>query len=120
MDSSQHLCGDCSHSIEHAFAQLRSLTTSFLRGEIELRAFNVLTGEILVQHDMGVAQRKLDARLRAIADSGELEPGRHRLAEPQYDWPAANVPAVDMEESCMQPAAHDGSGDCGCPAVAED
>jgi hypothetical protein len=80
----------------------------------------VLTGEILLKHDMGVAQRKLDARLQAVADSGELQPGRHRLAEPEYDWPPAEVPAIDTQESYMQPAAHDGSGDCGRPVVAED
>lgn len=95
MDGSLSLCADCAHSVEHAFAQLRSLTTSYLRGEIQLRAFSALSGEILLCHDMGVAQRKLDAQLAVAKESGQLGAAKHRLAEPEYGWPATDPPQVD-------------------------
>lgn len=95
MDGSLSLCADCADSTERSFAQLRSLMTSFFRGEIELRAFSALSGEILLCHDMGVAQRKLDAQLLAAKQAGELGAAKHRLVEPDYQWPADDPPHTD-------------------------
>lgn len=120
MDSKPELCTDCSHGVAQAYAQLRSLTSSYLRGEIELSAFNTLTGEVILRYDMEVAQRKLDVALQSLSQEDELGAGKHRLGEPEYHWPTSDVPVVDLEDSCMRPAVHDGTGDCGCPEIAED
>lgn len=120
MDSRNPLCADCANGIWTDFAKLRILTAAFLRGEIELEPFGRLWGELILHHDIAVANRKLDVQLAAAAESGGSGAGRHRSGEPSIPWPAADVPVVDVEDSCMAPASHDGSGDCGCPAIGED
>lgn len=102
------------------FANFRVLTTSYLRGEIDLQAFTTIYGELMLRHDMYMANHKMQAQISANAESGSSGAGKHRLGEPEYHWPAPDVPEVDLEESCMAPATHDGSGDCGCPAIGED
>lgn len=120
VDTHTQLCHDCEQSVLEAFAQLRSLIRSYLRGEIEYEAFATMAGELQLRHDIDIANRKMDVQLQQNAESGGSGAGRHRLQSPTYQWPAADVPVVDVEDACMQPAAHDGTGDCGCPAIGED
>jgi hypothetical protein len=93
---------------------------SFFRGEISYEAFVTMAGVQLIRYDTAVAIRKMGYRPAPNAESGGSGAGRHRLGDPDYHWPAADVPTVDVEESCMQPAVHDGTGDCGCPGIGED
>jgi len=81
VDSSHHVCEACSVVTAAAFAELRTLTTALGRGEIDVSTFRVLTGDVLLQYDMSVAHRKLQAQVAKIAESGGSGAGRHYLRE---------------------------------------
>jgi hypothetical protein len=76
---------------EKAFAEFRSLTRSFLRGELTYDAFERLAGECTVRYDTAVAEQKLRAQQSINATAGVSGAGRHRINEPDYRWPSAEV-----------------------------
>jgi hypothetical protein len=93
---------------------------SFFRGEISYEAFVTMAGVQLIRYDTAVAIRKMGYRPAPNAESGGSGAGRHRIGDDvTYQWPDH-----DQEEPpdgfCNQPAVHDGTGDCGCPPIAED
>lgn len=81
--------------VEKAFADFRSLTRSYLRGEIQYEAFEKLAGVLSLRYDTEVATHKLRAQEALNAESGSSGAGRHRINEPAYIWPDIDITPRD-------------------------
>jgi hypothetical protein len=103
-----------------ALAQLRSLIRSYIRGELSHRAFVMQFGVQCLTHD--VATPRDPATLPQYSYCQDPDCDGHPIGDITVAAArvAPDVPVVDLEDACMQPAAHDGTGDCGCPGIAED
>lgn len=103
-----------------ALSQLRSLIRSYIRGELSHSAFVMRFGVQGLTHDLGT--------LRPASTFEVYHDKFVRCTSCGYPVPRVFTidELADLAEGstenmvCEAPAAHDGSGDCGCPAVAED
>lgn len=103
-----------------ALSQLRSLIRAYIRGELSHSAFVMRFGVQGLTHDLGTPRPRStfevyhDKFVRCTS-CGYPVPRVFSLEELAE---LAEGNTVDIE--CPAPATHDGSGDCGCPAIAED
>jgi len=103
-----------------ALAHLRSLIRSYIRGELSHAQMVLQFGLANLTHDVGTPRPPIESVQCEEEYCGHLE---DPAAGEQSSMPLHN-PSCGCDwcsqESCMEPAVHDGSGDCGCPSIAED
>lgn len=99
---------------------LRDLTRQYLRGELPLSTFIMHVGLLWLDYDLKVAGTP--DRVGSLYDDSCHCPFCSAVRDMKLtaDLPAADVPVTDLNDVCMAPATHDGSGDCGCPRIDED
>jgi len=103
-----------------ALANIRSLVRTYIRGDISHGQFVLQFALQCLTHD--VATPRPPSAFLDTADhaAGWFDASQHVAYIAKAARIASDLPVVDLEDSCMAPATHDGTGDCGCPAVGED
>lgn len=98
----------------------RRLTRQYIRGELAHSTFVMHVGLLYLNYDLQVAGTP--DLVGKLYDSCCHCPFCSAVRDMQLNayLPGADVPVTDLNDGCMAPATHDGSGDCGCPAIAED
>lgn len=95
----------------------RRLTRSYIRGELSHSQFVMNVALLCLEYDVKAAGHPdVVARLYDSAcDCPFCVAVRNMREIIRVD--VVELPVVDLEDGCAAPAAHDGSGDCGCPTI---